>query len=169
MTSHSSATPARASRPTLLVAALCSAFAAMAQTQPPLPSGAQVIAGQATVTVNGTHMQVTTQNVAGGQHSAINWQSFSIGAGHSVYFQQPSASSTVISRVVAPNPSLLMGSLGSNGHKVLVNEYGITVGPTAVIDTARFTASTLAMSEAGAGLAQNVAMQLEARHARPQV
>lgn len=149
MRSHSSSAPRGARRPTLLAVALCSAFAAFAQT-PPLPTGAQVIAGQATVTVNGTHMQVTTQNAAGGQHSAINWQSFSIGSGHSVYFQQPSASSTVISRVVAPNPSVLMGSLGSNGHKVLVNEYGITVGAGAVIDTARFTASTLAMSEADA-------------------
>lgn len=147
MTPHSSAAPARARRPTLLVAALCSAFAAMAQTQPPLPSGAQVIAGQATVTVNGTHMQVTTQNAAGGQHSAINWQSFSVGSGHSVYFQQPTTASTVINRVMLPNPSLIDGKVGSNAHVVLVNQYGITMGPGAVIDTARFTASTLAMSD----------------------
>ncbi|HET6828866.1 MAG TPA: filamentous hemagglutinin N-terminal domain-containing protein, partial [Ramlibacter sp.] len=149
MQPHSSIALHSARRPTLLAAALCLAFAAMAQT-PPLPTGPQAIAGQATVTVNGTHMQVTTQNAANGQHSAINWQSFSVGSGHSVYFQQPTTASTVINRVTLPNPSLINGSVGSNAHVVLVNQYGITVGPGAVIDTARFTASTLAMSEADA-------------------
>lgn len=149
MRPHSSIALHSSRRPTLLAAALCSAFAAMAQTSN-LPTGAQVIAGQATVTVNGTHMQVTTQNAAGGQHSAINWQSFSVGSGHSVYFQQPNAASTVINRVMLPNPTLINGSVGSNAQVVLVNPYGITVGPGAVIDTARFTASTLAMSEADA-------------------
>lgn len=150
MPPHSSAAPPGARRPTLLAAALCSAFAALAQTPPQLPSGKQDVAGHAHVSVSGTHMLITTQNAANALHSATDWRSFSIGAGHSVRIEQPTAGSMSINRVTAPNPSLLMGSLSSNGHVVLVNPYGITVGQGAVIDTARFTASTLAMSESDA-------------------
>lgn len=151
MQPHSSIVLQSARRPTLLAAALCSALAAMAQTPPPpLPEGKKDVAGFAHVHVTGTHMQITTQNAPNAQHSATDWTSFSVAVGHSVRIQQPTAASMSINRVVAPNPSLLMGGVSSNGQVVLVNPYGITVGPGAVIDTARFTASTLGMSEADA-------------------
>lgn len=114
------------------------------------PQGGVAIVGSATVTSNGNQMVVTTQNGAGQNYSAINWQSFSVPAGSSTYFQQPSASSTVINRVVTSTPSLIYGSLGSNGNLVLVNQSGITVGAGAVVDTAGFTASALRMSDADA-------------------
>ena len=114
------------------------------------PVGGVAIAGQATMAANGKQLLVTTQNAVGANHSAINWQSFSIPAGNTTYFQQPNAGSTVINRVVSNTPSALFGTLGSNGSLVLVNQSGIAVGAGAVVDTAGFLASSLNMTEADA-------------------
>jgi filamentous hemagglutinin family protein len=114
------------------------------------PTGAVVVHGQATQTTNGNQLTVITQNGAGTKHSAIDWQSFSIPKGSSTYFLQPDANSTVINRVVTNTPSLLFGNLGSNGHVVLVNHTGVTVGAGATVDAASFTASALGMRDADA-------------------
>jgi filamentous hemagglutinin family protein len=114
------------------------------------PAGGVAIVGQASMAAQGNKLTVTTQNGAGLNHSAINWQSFSIPKGETTYFQQPNTASMSINRVVTQTPSLLFGTLGSNGHLVLVNQSGITVGQGAVVDTAGFTASALRMSDADA-------------------
>ena len=114
------------------------------------PTGAAAIVGSANLATQGNKLTVTTQNGVGLQHSAINWQSFSIPAGNTTHFQQPSAASTVINRVVTNVPSQLFGTLSSNGHLVLVNQAGIAVGAGALVDTAGFTASALRMSDADA-------------------
>ncbi len=93
---------------------------------------------------------MTTQNGPGSNHSAINWQSFSISAGSSARINQPSAGSLSINRVSTNTPSALFGNLSSNGRLVLVNPAGITVGAGAVVDTAGFTASALRMTDANA-------------------
>ncbi len=114
------------------------------------PSGGSAIVGQASMVNQGNKLTITTQNGALGSYSAINWQNFSIPAGSTTYFQQPSTSSTSINRVVTNNPSQIFGTLGSNGNLVLVNQSGITVGAGAVVDSAGFTASSLRMSDADA-------------------
>lgn len=141
---------ARGFRPRAAVAAVAAAFSLQPLLLQAQPTGAQVIHGQASFSRNGNNLLVTTRNGAGTSHSAINWQSFSIPAGSTTRFLQPSASSTSINRVVGPDPSAIYGTLSSNGRIVLVNPAGITVGRGAVVDTAGFTASTLAMSEADA-------------------
>ena len=129
---------------------LATAFAVLPHPAQAQPSGAQAVAGQATLHQQGNRLLVTTQNAPGAQHSTINWQSFNVPAGSTTWFQQPSATSTSINRVVAPNPTTLLGTLGSNGHLVLVNPNGIAVGAGAVVDTARFTAAAMHMSDADA-------------------
>lgn len=114
------------------------------------PTGGVAVAGQATMVTTGNRLLVTTQNAAGTNHSAINWQSFSIPTGNTTYFQQPNATSTVINRVVTNTPSAIFGTLSSNGNVVLVNQSGIAVGTGAVVDTAGFTASSLRMTDADA-------------------
>ena len=115
------------------------------------PAGGVAIHGQvSTSTPAPNQLKVVTQNGVGTSHSAINWQSFSIPAGSTTSFVQPSATSTAINRVVTNTPSALFGSLSSNGRLVLVNQSGIAVGAGAVIDTAGFTASALRMSDADA-------------------
>ena len=114
------------------------------------PAGGVAVVGQAGMVNQGNKLTVTTQNGTGTNHSAINWQSFSIPSGSTTYFQQPSATSTSINRVVTNTPSQLFGTLGSNGKLVLVNQSGIAVGAGAVVDTAGFTASALRMTDADA-------------------
>jgi filamentous hemagglutinin family protein len=113
-------------------------------------SGMQAIHGAASMAVQGNHTVITTQNGAGSNHSALNWQSFGVAAGTTTQFNQPSAASTSINRVLGNNPSAIFGTLSSNGRLVLVNPAGIAVGAGAVVDTAGFTASTLRMSDADA-------------------
>ena len=84
---------------------LATAFAVLPHPAQAQPSGAQTVAGQATLHQQGNRLLVTTQNAPGTQHSAINWQSFNVPAGSTTWFQQPSATSTSINRVVAPNPT----------------------------------------------------------------
>ena len=136
------------------------------------PSGGVAIVGQAGMVNQGNKLTVTTQNGAGTNYSAINWQSFSIPSGSTTYFQQPSATSTSINRVVTNTPSQLFGTLGSNGNLVLVNQSGIAVGAGAVVDTAGFTASSLRMSDAdalagrllfGDGLASSAGVSVQGR------
>ncbi|MDB5860008.1 MAG: hypothetical protein JWQ76_3697, partial [Ramlibacter sp.] len=137
-------------RPAAAAIAVAAAFGLQSAPVRAQPVGGQAIAGQASFASNGSNLVVTTQNAAGTSHSAINWQSFSVPAGSLTRFNQPSAVSTSINRVLGPDPSSIFGTLSSNGRLVLVNPAGIAVGKGAVVDTAGFTASTLAMSEADA-------------------
>jgi filamentous hemagglutinin family protein len=130
--------------------ALAAAFAgfplnALAQT-----SGLQAVHGAASISTEGNRTTITTQNGAGSNHSALNWQSFGVAAGSVTHFNQPGAQSTSINRVLGNNPSAIFGTLSSNGKLVLVNPSGIAVGAGAVVDTAGFTASTLGMQAADA-------------------
>ncbi|HEX5804175.1 MAG TPA: filamentous hemagglutinin N-terminal domain-containing protein, partial [Azospira sp.] len=100
--------------------------------------------------VNGTASFSQTGNalaVTNSSGAIINWNTFSIGGNESVRFIQPSASSSVMNRVLAADPSLLLGTLQSNGKVFLINPAGITVGAGARIDVAGFFASTLALSD----------------------
>jgi filamentous hemagglutinin family protein len=136
-------------RPAAAAIAVATAFA-LPVTLRAQPVGGQAVAGQASFVRNGANLLVTTQNAAGSNHSAINWQSFSVPLGSVTQFNQPSATSTSINRVLGSDPSSIFGTLSSNGRLVLVNPAGIAVGKGAVVDTAGFTASTLPMSEADA-------------------
>lgn len=137
-------------RPAGAALAVAAAFALLPPAAMAQPTGAQVIQGSASFAQSGGNLTVTTRNAAGTNFSAINWQSFSVPAGTVTRFDQPSASSTSINRVLGPDPSAIFGTLSSNGRLVLVNPAGITVGQGAVVDTAAFTASTLKMSDADA-------------------
>ena len=86
------------------------------------PVNPTVASGTATFNPAGNAVTVTNSNGA-----IINWQQFSIGSG-TVHFAQPSASSSVLNRVMA-DPSVIYGTLSSNGRVFMVNPAGIVVGP----------------------------------------
>lgn len=136
--------------PSALTLAIALAWSAVPVQSYANPTGGVAVVGQASMANNGNKLLVTTQNGAGTNYSAINWQSFSIPVGSSTYFAQPTASSTSINRVVTNTPTQIFGTLSSNGNLVLVNQAGIAVGTGAVVDTNGFTASSLAMSDADA-------------------
>ncbi|WP_041277770.1 YDG domain-containing protein [Desulfotalea psychrophila] len=103
------------------------------------PTGEQVVTGSASF--NRSHNRL---DINQGTNSAIiNWQDFSIGAGETTKFIQPSATSAVLNRVVSGNPSQIYGNLTANGQVYLVNQNGILVGPSGMVDTKGFVASTL--------------------------
>src|SRR5688500_11015782 len=86
-----------------------------------LPTGAHATSGIAGINTVGNTMTVTT-NAA---RSIVNWQTFSIGSGATVAIQQPGATSANLNRVVgsggAIDPSLILGTLQSNGRVFLLN------------------------------------------------
>jgi filamentous hemagglutinin family protein len=123
-----------------LTAALVMAFGTAVQGA---PSGGNVVNGGATFTQNGS--QLIIKNTPG---TIINWNSFNIGRGESVWFHQMGPGSAVLNRVIGGSPSEILGHLGSNGRVFLINPSGILFGHGAVLDTAGFVASTLNLSDA---------------------
>ncbi|HLA34538.1 MAG TPA: filamentous hemagglutinin N-terminal domain-containing protein, partial [Rhodocyclaceae bacterium] len=126
-----------ARRPLALAISLCFSAASLA-----LPADPTVVAGSAAFQQNGAALTVTTTT----HNAIIDWQKFTIGAGETTRFIQPAASSAVMNRVLAAEPSLIYGTLSSNGRVFLINPSGIMVGPSGRIDTQGFVASTLGIS-----------------------
>ena len=122
-------------RLTACAMALSVAFAAPVNAN---PTGANVMAGQASIITQGKLTTITNSNGA-----VINWQSFSIGRDEITRFVQPSAASSVLNRVVSSDPSSILGQLQSNGRVFLINPAGILVGAGARIDVGGFVASSL--------------------------
>jgi filamentous hemagglutinin family protein len=108
-----------------------------------LPQGGVVTAGSASV---GTAAGATTitQTTA---RTAINWQSFNIGAGEAVRFVQPTSSSVALNRVVGPDASSIFGTLSANGRVFLVNPGGILFAPGASVNVGGLVASTLNIAD----------------------
>ncbi|MHB8668710.1 MAG: two-partner secretion domain-containing protein, partial [Burkholderiales bacterium] len=123
-------------RERLIAAAISACFStASAWANPTAP---QVVNGSASFNQTGNLLTVTNSNGA-----IINWNSFSIGASETTRFDQTSSSSSVLNRVITSDPSVLLGTLSSNGQVWLINPSGIMVGQGARIDVAGFVASTL--------------------------
>lgn len=108
-----------------------------------LPSGLQVVQGQAQLAQQGSRLTVSNS-----ANAILNWQQFSIGSGAAVHFAQPDASSRVLNRVTGADPSAIFGGLSSNGQVWLLNPNGVLFGASARIDVAGLVASTLAIGDA---------------------
>ena len=143
--------PTSPARPKLLALAVATCFTSGSYA---LPTDPTVAAGNATFNQVGKVLNVTNSNGA-----IINWNTFSIGAGETTRFIQTSASSSVLNRVLSNDPSLIYGTLSSNGRVWLVNPAGIMVGAGGRVDVAGFVASTLNIRNedflAGKNLFQN--------------
>ncbi|MDD5439696.1 MAG: filamentous hemagglutinin N-terminal domain-containing protein, partial [Candidatus Omnitrophica bacterium] len=102
-----------------------------------LPQDAQVVQGAATITVDGNTMTV---NAAA--DTIINYGSFNVAQNESVIFNLPTSSDAILNRVTGPAGSNLYGTIECNGVFMLVNPYGITVGPQATIQAQGVVLST---------------------------
>jgi filamentous hemagglutinin family protein len=132
-----------------LLPLLASCFATgAAYAQAVLPTNPHAMTGIAGINTVGNTMTVTT-NAA---RSIVNWQTFSIGSGATVAIQQPGATSANLNRVVgsggAIDPSLILGTLQSNGRVFLLNPSGIVFGAGSQVDVAGLVASSLNLSNA---------------------
>jgi filamentous hemagglutinin family protein len=104
-----------------------------------LPTGNELIAGQATVsTPNAAQMQINQAS----QNAVINWQGFSIAPTETVNIQQPNAQAALLNRVVGQDASQIQGQLTANGQVYLVNPNGVIFGKTAQVDVGGLVAST---------------------------
>jgi fibronectin-binding autotransporter adhesin len=107
-----------------------------------LPTGGQVVAGQASIAQAGNAMTVTQRT----DKMIANWNTFNIGQNASVAFQQPGAASVALNRIFDQNPSQIFGSLSANGQVFLLNPAGVYFGSTARVDVGGLVASSLNLS-----------------------
>ncbi len=106
-----------------------------------LPSGQQVVNGNATFNTRGNSLTVTNS-----PNTIINWQNFSILGNEAVLFSQQSSNSSVLNRIIGQNPSSILGLLQSNGRVFLINPNGIFFGKGAQVNVNGLIASTLGIS-----------------------
>ncbi|MET1116344.1 MAG: filamentous hemagglutinin N-terminal domain-containing protein [Comamonas sp.] len=106
------------------------AWAMPAWSQAVLPQGAKVLSGNAQITTSGNQMLVQQ----GSAKAIVDWQSFNIGKGQQVQFQQPNAASGALNRVVGADASAIHGSLSANGKVFLVNPNGVLFGQGANVN-----------------------------------
>ncbi|MGQ3001858.1 MAG: two-partner secretion domain-containing protein [Hydrogenophaga sp.] len=107
-----------------------------------LPTGGTVTAGQGSLQQAGNVLTIQQAS----DKLAIDWNSFSIGQGHSVNFVQPGAASVALNRVLGPDVSVIQGALNANGQVFLVNPNGVLFSPTAQVNVGSLVASTLNIS-----------------------
>src|SRR5258708_3335736 len=88
-----------------------------------LPTGGHFVGGAGAITSNGNHLAVNQSTQTG----IINWQSFSIGKGNSVYIAN--GKGATLNRVTGGDISTIAGSLRSTGSVYVVNQAGVVVGP----------------------------------------
>lgn len=145
----SSSTPAsppfRLKKRTTLLCSLLFAEAAWlscAHAAPPLPQNGQFIAGSGSIARNGGMLNITQSST----NAVIDWNSFSIGAGGTVSFNN--GTGATLNRVTGNALSLLDGRLIGTGSVYLINLQGVLVGPNGVVTTGgRFVASTLSVND----------------------
>ncbi|MBI1204796.1 MAG: filamentous hemagglutinin N-terminal domain-containing protein [Rhodopseudomonas sp.] len=105
-----------------------------------LPTGGTVTSGGAAI----VQPNANTLNINQSTDKAIiDWQSFSVGQGGTVNFNQPSASSATLNRVLGSTPSWIAGTINAPGTVLLVNPNGIAITKDGVVNTGSFAASTL--------------------------
>ena len=110
---------------------------AAAMAAPALPSAGQFVAGHGAISKGSQALTITQSSPTG----IINWQSFSIGAGNSVFFNNGAGST--LNRVTGGSLSQIDGLLRGTGSVYLINPQGIVVGPGGkVVTNGSFVAST---------------------------
>ena len=95
------------------------------------PEGGVVVGGQGAITQLNANTTVVTQNTPS---MAVNWDRFNLSAEDLVRFKQPSASASVLNRILDQNPSQIFGQIDANGRVFLINPSGILFGKTASVN-----------------------------------
>ncbi|ULU23727.1 YDG domain-containing protein [Dyella terrae] len=111
------------------------------------PTGGQVVAGSGQIQQSGnvTTIQQNSQTLS------LNWQSFDVGAGQTVNFQQPGTSSIAVNRILGNTASDIEGHLNANGQVWLINPNGVLFGKGAQVNVGGIVASTLDLDDSTLG------------------
>ena len=108
-------------------------------SQTALPTGAQAVSGISSISQVGSTLNVN----ASAARSAVNYQTFNVGSRATVNFNLPSASSSILNRVVTGAPSTIAGRINSNGNVILVNPSGVVFSGGSTTNVGGLTVSTL--------------------------
>ena len=87
-----------------------------------LPESPSVVAGDVAVSTTPTQMTVSQTTT----HGIVNWNSFSIGAGQGVHFNN--GTGATLNRVTGLTASQIDGTLSATGSLFLLNKNGIIIG-----------------------------------------
>ncbi|MDC7699730.1 YDG domain-containing protein, partial [Vogesella indigofera] len=124
-----------------VAAAVAFAFSGIAGAAP-LPTGGSVVAGSGSISQSGQTMTVNQAT----SKMVVDWQSFSVGSGHTVNFVQPNANAVALNRVLGSDVSVIQGAINANGKVFLLNPNGVLFSPTAQVNVGSLVASTLNMT-----------------------
>lgn len=118
-------------------------WSGLAHAGPPvptqLPTGGQVVAGQASIAQAGNAVLNVNQTSAS---AVIHWNSFNLGSAATVNFLQPGSSAAVLNRVLDANPSQIYGRITAPGQVFFTNPSGMYFSPSASVNVGSFTATT---------------------------
>ncbi|MEI7538404.1 MAG: filamentous hemagglutinin N-terminal domain-containing protein, partial [Comamonadaceae bacterium] len=133
------------SKRTLIVSVIASSGAMAAPPLPTqLPTGAQVVAGKASISQSAATLNVNQSS----NRAAIDWAAFNVGSQAQVNFNQPGASSVTLNRVLDANPSQIFGRINAPGQVFLTNPSGVYFAPGASVDVGGLVATTHSISNA---------------------
>ena len=124
-------------------------FSGLSYAAPPtvapttLPTGGQVVAGNATIQSSTTANTAVMNINQTSQRAVVNWDSFNVGKNATVNFNQPNANAVTLNRVTGGSASVIDGAIRANGQVILVNSNGITFGRGSEVNAAAVVASTL--------------------------
>jgi filamentous hemagglutinin family protein len=109
-----------------------------------LPTGGQVVVGQATLTTSISSVAAAANLIVNQSsvRAVINWDTFNVGSAAKVIYVQPSPSSVVLNRVVGAEPSQIFGQIQANGQVYLVNPNGVLFAPGAQVNVHGLLATT---------------------------
>lgn len=124
-------------------ASVLSCIALSTQAAMANPEDGRVTSGTATIVNSGSTTTISQYT----DRVIINWNRFSIGPGELTRFIQPNELATALNRVTGVDPSVILGSLQSNGRIFLLNPNGILFGPGAQVNVGGLLASSLSMND----------------------
>lgn len=120
--------------------ALAIAHPAYAVGPTELPTGGNVVAGNATQTQTGNKLDINQST----DKLYMTWHTYNIGQNATVEYFQPGAGSIAVNKVIGTgfNPARILGNLKSNGKVVVLDQDGVVFGPHSRVDVGGIVAST---------------------------
>lgn len=103
-----------------------------------------VTSGAASATTNGNVLTVQQAS----QRAILNWESFNVGAGGRVEFNQAfGAAATALNRIHQADPSVIAGTIRADGQVYLINANGVIFANGAQVNASTLIASSLDVSD----------------------
>jgi filamentous hemagglutinin family protein len=124
---------------TAIITALLMVFFNTSVLAAGLPAGGKVTGGSGTISQSGNDMTINQST----NKLALDWQSYSVGPQNSVTYNQPSAASVALNRVLGSDASVIQGAIKANGQVFLINPNGVLFSSSARVDVGGIVASTL--------------------------